>query len=218
MAMMADIGGRTDLGPVVAELRTYLRDIQSFDPLRLAATFGGLLAVPELQGNCLRLEALVHLTLAIGDGRSKPNRKIVGRIFAEAGKGRLGAKEDPAEDVFVTLIVTPRGDFRVLKGIWESAGFYLQRFVNLLELLPAGDLANQLREPVYALLRLSDLVCQRAGLTRYQLGSDKRSKVLPASVLNTVSTWAEIVSWSRLSVQKKGPDGPLFPTHEVTKR
>ncbi len=196
MAMMSDIGGRTELKAIVAELETCLRDTQSFDPLRLAAAFGGLLTVPELQSNCLRLEALVHLTLAIGDGRSKPSRKIVGRLFEEAGHGRLGFKEDPAEDVFVTLIVTPHGDFRVLEGIWEFAGFYLQRVVNLLELLPAGALANQLREPVYALLRLSDVVCQRAGLARYQLGSDKRSEVLPASVLNTVGTWAEIVSFT----------------------
>ncbi|MBR1272711.1 hypothetical protein JQ629_35055 [Bradyrhizobium sp. AUGA SZCCT0222] len=204
MAMMADIGGRTDLGPIVAELETCLRDTQSFDPLRLAATFGGLLTVPELQSNCLRLEALVHLTLAVGDGRSKPNRKIVGRLFEEAGQGRIGFKEDPAEDIFVTLIVTPRGDFRVLEGIWESAGFYLQRIVNLLELLPVGDLANQLREPVYALLRLSDVVCQRASLARYQLGSDKRAEALPASVLNTVSTWAEIVSFTEADFKEHG--------------
>jgi hypothetical protein len=108
-----------------------------------------LLAVPELQSYCLRLEALVHLSLAVGGGRQKPNRKIVGRLFAEAGKGRLGIKEDPAEDVFVALMATRRGDFRVLEGIWEAAGFYLQRLVNLLELLPAGALADRLREPVY---------------------------------------------------------------------
>lgn len=201
---MSDIGGRTELKPIIAELETSLRDAQSFDPLQLAATFGGLLTVPELQSNCLRLEALVHLTLAIGDGRRRPNRKIVERLFAEAGKGRLGAKEDPAEDVFVTLIVTPRGDFRVLEGIGESAGFYLQRFVNLLDLLPAGDLANRLREPVYALLRLSDLVCQRAGLVRYQLGSDRRSDVLPASALRTVSTWSEIVSFTEADFKEHG--------------
>lgn len=196
MALMSDIGGRTELGPVAAELETHLRDAQPFDPVRLAATFAGLLAVPALQSNCLRLEALVHLTLVAGSGRGAPNQTIVSRLFSEAGKGRLGIKEDPAEDVFVTLIVSPRGDFRVLEGTWESAGFYLQRLVNLLELLPVGDLANQLREPVYALLRLSDLVCQRAGLVRYQLGSDKRAQVLPAPLLSAVSTLSEVVSFT----------------------
>lgn len=68
----------------------------------------------------------------------------------------------------------------------------------------ADDLANRLRGPVYALLRLSDLVCQRAGLARYQLGSDRRSKVLPASVLNTLSTWAEIVSFTEADFKEHG--------------
>ena len=209
--LMAEVSGRTELQSVVAELESCLRDIQSFDPLRLAATFGGLLTVPELQSNCLRLEALVHLTLAVGDGRSKPSRKIVGRLFAEAGKGRLGSKEDPAEDVFVTLIMTPRGDFRVLEGIWESAGFDLQRVVNVLELLPDGAFTDRLREPVYALLRLSDLVCQRAGLFRYQLGSEERAKVLPASVLNTIDTRAKIVSFSEADFNEHG----IAPEHLV---
>lgn len=204
MAMMSDIGGPTELNFVAAELEAELRDAQSFNPLRLAATFAGLLAVPELQSNCLRLEALVHLALATGNGRQEPDRQIVGHLFTEAGKGTLGIKEDPAEDVFVTLIVTSRGDFRVLEGIWESAGFYLQRFVNVLELLPAGDLANQLREPVYALLRLSDLVCERAGLVRYQLGSDKRAQVLPAPLLDVVSTLSEIVSFTEAEFKAHG--------------
>jgi len=93
MAMMSDIGGRTELGPVAAELETHLRDAQPFDSVRLAATFAGLLAVPGLQSNRLRLEALVHLSLAAGSRRREPDQTIVGRPFAEAGKGRLSNKE-----------------------------------------------------------------------------------------------------------------------------
>ncbi|MFQ3458627.1 hypothetical protein PMN64_35655 [Bradyrhizobium sp. UFLA01-814] len=204
MTVMADIGGRTELAPVAAELEAYLHDAQSFNPVRLAAAFAGLLAVPQLQSNCLRLEALVHLSLATGNGLLEPDRQIVGHLFREAGNGRLGVREDPAEDVFVGLIVTPRGDFRVLEGIWESASFYLQRFVNLLELFPAGDLVNRLREPVYALLRLSDLVCRRAGLVRYQLGSDTRAKVLPAPLLDAVTTLSEVVSFTEADFKAHG--------------
>ncbi|MHC2317562.1 hypothetical protein ACVIHC_004608 [Bradyrhizobium diazoefficiens] len=203
-ALMANTGGRTELQPIVTELQTHLLNIQSFDPLRLAATFGGLLTVPDLQSNCLRLEALVHLTLAIGDDRRRPNRKIVSRLFKQAGKGRLGVKEDPAEDVFVTLIVTQRGDFRVLEGTWEAAGFYLQRLVNVLEQLPAGAFADRLREPVYALLRLSDLVCQRAGLVRYQLGRETPVKALPASVLEDIGKWGSIVSFAETDFKEHG--------------
>lgn len=37
-------------------------------PVRAAATFGALLTVPELQGNCARLEILAHQALVLGSG------------------------------------------------------------------------------------------------------------------------------------------------------
>jgi hypothetical protein len=58
---------------------------------------------------------------------SRAEPKDVGRFFVEAGKRRLGIKEDPAEDVLVALIVTRRGDFRVIEGIWEAAAATIGR-------------------------------------------------------------------------------------------
>lgn len=197
-------GGATDLAPILEELKIYIRDVQSFAPLRLAAVFGGLLTEPSLQSNCLRLEALIHLTLAIGNGRRRPTGKIVERLFSEAGKGELGRKEDPPEDVFVSLITTPRGNFRVLEGIWEAAGFELDRFVGALERLPGGELSDRLRESVYSLLKLSDLVCERAGLVRYQSGGKGQVKKLPASMLDNLEAWIERVVFSEADLQKHG--------------
>lgn len=164
--------GEVPLQPIADAHRPTLATLDSFDPLRLAATFAGLLTVPELQSNCIRLEVLVHLSLALGGGNRKPNNKIVSRLFTEFGNGIAGRQEDPAEDVFVSLIRTPRGNFRVLEGVWESAGFYLQRIVNALELIPVGARYDDVRETVYGLLRLSDAVCGRAKLSRYQLGNE----------------------------------------------
>ncbi|MGH9328348.1 MAG: hypothetical protein ACRD2B_16895, partial [Terriglobia bacterium] len=47
---------------LVAELR-------KTDAIETAATFGGLLVVPELQASCLRIEALVHLAVTHCVGR-----------------------------------------------------------------------------------------------------------------------------------------------------
>ena len=44
--------------------------------------------------------------------------------------------EDPSEDVFVTLVNTPRGNYRIFEGISEGAGFYLQRVLNVIEKMP----------------------------------------------------------------------------------
>ena len=93
MAMMAEISGRIELQPIVAELESCLRDIQSFDPLRLLQRSADCSQYRSFKAIVFASKPLVHLTLAVGDDRSKPSRKIVGRLFAQAGKGRLGSKE-----------------------------------------------------------------------------------------------------------------------------
>ncbi len=153
----------------------------------MAACFGGLLTVSELQSNCGRLEVLTHLCFALARGTRKPTKKIVARLFKVLGDGMIGMQEDPAEDVFVSLIVTERGNFRVLEGIWEFAGFHTQRFVNALELavgINAGF--TPMLNHVYALLRLSDLMCERAKLPRYVSGNMNPEEKDPPKILDNV--------------------------------
>lgn len=163
--------GSISIEPFAQEVISAVGDFKSFDPLKLAATFGGLLTQVNLQSNCLRLEILVHLSIAIARGHRKPPDRVVAKLFSTLGDGVAGRFEDPAEDVFVSLVRTPRGNYRVLEGIWESAGFYLQRVTDALERIPRGMPFDLIRDQVYALLRLSDAVCERAGLARYQLGN-----------------------------------------------
>ncbi|RKD50411.1 MULTISPECIES: hypothetical protein [unclassified Rhizobium] len=179
--------GEISLGSIAAEQRELLREIENFDPLRLTACFSGLLTVPELQSNCVRLEVLTHLCFSLARGTRKPTEKIIARLFKAVGGGVSGRLEDPAEDVFVSLIVTQRGNFRVLEGIWESAGFHTQRIVNALEMAVNIDAEAfmPMLECVYALLRLSDLVCERAALQRYTSGNVRPEEKLPSKILES---------------------------------
>src|ERR1700733_1817363 len=95
-----------DLHSLVITHPSLVRDFASYDPFRLAALFGGLLTVPELQSNCIRLEALCHLALVCAHGARKPNAKIMTKSFMALANGPAGLMEDPAEDVFVTSIAT----------------------------------------------------------------------------------------------------------------
>jgi hypothetical protein len=196
--------GALSLSAISSENKRLLAEIDEFDPLRLASSFSGLLTVPELQSNCIRLETLVHLALAQGQGRRKPSDKIVARLFNQLGDGSVGRQEDPAEDVFVSLIATPRGNFRVLEGVWEAAGFYLQRVVNAIELIPAGPRYDHMRECVYALLRLSDLVCERAGLAAYQLGNTIPEEVLPKKILEAAGSLRRRVKFVEADLSTRG--------------
>jgi hypothetical protein len=195
--------GSVDLGLVSSENATLIKDIKPFDPIQLASAFGGLLTDPSLQSNCIRLETLVHLAIASAEGSRKPNAKIMASAFSVLGGGICGRLEDPAEDVFVSSIATRCGNFLVLEGIWESAGFYLQRVVNVLENMPEGPGYDDLREKTYALLRISDLVCKRAQLTRYQIGADQPLDHLPSELPGLASSLGRL-RFSRSELESNG--------------
>jgi hypothetical protein len=196
--------GTVPLSPIAAENRALLRELESYDPLRTVSTFAGLLTAAELQSNTLRLEVLAHLALAVCGGRRKPNAKLISHLFAQFGNGTAGRLEDPAEDVFVSNIATRRGNFRILEGVWESAGFHVQRIVDLLEGLPAGGRYGLLRESVYALLQLSDLLCERAGLTRHQLGADIPLEKLPQRIAASAGAMRRLVRFSTAELGEQG--------------
>ena len=184
------------LGGFAASYSTLFKQLQAFDPLKAAATFGGLLTVPELQSNCLRLEVLAHLALVSGKGHKTPDAKFISSAFSSAGKPPCGLYEDPAEDMFVTSIETPRGNFRVLEGVWESAGFFLQRVVNIVEGMPRRGYFDEIRETMYSLLRLSDLVCERAQLARYSLGNPLPARSLPRKIADALASIRRLVRFS----------------------
>ncbi|WP_432284203.1 hypothetical protein SLT36_20680 [Aminobacter sp. BA135] len=188
--------GGIDLAYVAKEHEIALRYLSQFKPVQLAAIFGGLLTQPILQANCVRLEALVHLSLAIGNGPKKPSSRVVAPVFSELGRGMTGRLEDPAEDIFVSLVVTPRGDFRLLEGVWETAAFYTQRLLNTLERLPDNDVFRVLRNRVYALLSLSEAVCERAELRRYAVGDENPHLLLPRLLRDRLGSISQIVRFS----------------------
>ncbi|MCL4207949.1 MAG: hypothetical protein KJ000_36140 [Pirellulaceae bacterium] len=139
--------------------------------MHTASLIAGLLTVPALQSNCVRLEALAHLALYAGAGGRRPTPTSIGAWFDALGGGPCGFMEDSAEDAFTRVVTTAQGNFLILEGIWESAAFYLQRIVDIVETTPGNEAWLALRESVRAMLKLSDLVCERSGLVRYTFGN-----------------------------------------------
>jgi hypothetical protein len=130
--------------------------------------------------------------------------KHLSRWYAALGTGRCGALEDPAEDVFVGLVSTPRGNFRVLEGIWESGTFYLQRVINVVESMPTTGAFGELRESVYALLALSEAMCEGASLARYQLGNPTSEESLPPRFANAADGLRRRARFSQAELDERG--------------
>ncbi|MER9863042.1 hypothetical protein [Mesorhizobium sp. M0185] len=162
----------------------------------LAATFGALLAEPELQANNHRLEVLVHLAFLSGAGTRKPDDRIVALGFNAMSDSWVGQQEDPSEDVFVYNLATRQGNLRVLGGTWESGGFHLQRLINTLDSLGDGGLLAALRKSTYGLLRLSDEICRRGKLARNQFGREMPLAELPSSISEGLGSLHRIVRFT----------------------
>src|ERR1700674_4152521 len=148
--------GALSLEQVARSHPRLIADLKKLDAVKTAATFAGLLTHPELQANCLTLEILIHLALAYSRGRTMPMQRFFHKSFQILRDGYSGLMEDPAEDVFVSLVNTPAGNFRIFEGLREANGFYLQRILNVVDTMPDDRGYNNLRSSINALLKLSD--------------------------------------------------------------
>jgi hypothetical protein len=162
-------------------LKHRLRD---FDPLRSAALVAGLLTEPSLHANTIRIEYLVHVLLAFAAGEREPGRPEVDHwINVDLAASVIALMEDPPEDVFLSNVITPNGNFRIFEGVWETGDFYLQRILNVLETLPISDVSRLLRQEVFAVLKLSEDTAARRGIVRFSSGggAEKQKASIPSS-------------------------------------
>jgi hypothetical protein len=112
------------LTEIAEELASLVSDMVRFERSSSVSLLAGLLTEPAYQSTALRLELLIALSMIHSRGTEIAQIADIARWFKSIGSSRVTDGEDRAEDVFVSLIVTPRADFRVLEGLWESAGFY----------------------------------------------------------------------------------------------
>ena len=187
------------LQPLGQVCNRFIKRLRSVNPVRTAAAFGALLLRKELQPNCLRLEALVHLSVVGGRGIQDPSTNLLIQGYTDVGQA-CGYMEDPPEDIFVGNVYSKRGNYKVLEGIWESSTFYLQRFINLADELPEGVEFKAIADAIHALLAVSDLICSRAGLQRSDRGSEQGEQTLPHELAaSPEELWQKMrISWDEL--------------------
>ncbi len=140
-----------------------------YDRGSVASAVGGLMTLPGFQANCVRLEVLAQLAVGVCAGNKKPTHQHLNTwLNRQLGNSELVVLEDPAEDVFVTNVITRVGDFRVFPATWEQAAFATTLLVEAVSTAPDPTVLESL-ETVLPLLRLSDVVVARSGLNRWDM-------------------------------------------------
>lgn len=168
-----------------------------YDPVLLAASFAGLTTCRELQSNAYRLEALIHFSLQYAKGNKKPKKQIIDKAFKLLSKSSLSHQEDPAEDVFVSLVNFKGENFLIFEGLWEGNAFHLQRFLDVIEDMPEENWFIELKKCVWALLVFSDMIARRRGLFRYSLGNQERLREIPTTLIENFNSLKNIVKFSK---------------------
>ena len=166
------------LDEIAADNTELVRDLSRYDSTTTLPFLAGLMTLPAYQSHCVRFEILVALAVIHCHGSKTPSVRHAQRWFEELGRSSCARAEDPAEDVFVSLVHDRSDDYRLLDGSWESAAFYTQRFLDVIARMSPTDHTRQMQRTVRALLVVSDIACAQANLSRYQLGSD----ALPGAV------------------------------------
>ncbi|WP_350025897.1 zinc chelation protein SecC [Pseudomonas fulva] len=173
-AIMASMASDLSVGSiesVIDRCSALAKNLERRCPVTTAAVFAGLLLNPKFQKNCLRLECIIHLSIVVGNGARTAQHQDLINAYNSVGS-EYGHLEDPPEDVFAHRIYTRRGNYLVVDGIWKGAGFYLQRFMHLIESMPDHGLFGALRNSVHALLKISNFICLRANVKPNVLGDE----------------------------------------------
>lgn len=171
------------------------RIFHPYDVKASVAAAGGLLTVPELQANTVRLEAIAHLIVASSAGKKKPSKQDTARWFRQVGQA-FAHMEDAAEDVFVGRVHIDGRNYRVLEGLAEANCHHLQHMLTAVENMPDRGVYAALKQSCRAMLALSDLVCARSGLEAFCRGGEYGLDALPVNDLPTLKTLAARVTFS----------------------
>lgn len=192
------------LDEIAIDNKSLVKKISKFEKRSALPLLAGLLTLPELQSNCIRLEILVALATAYCKGKKKAEIKDISDWFNKIGKSRCVCGEDPAEDVFVSLVCSEKGDYRLLEGIWEEAGFYTQRMLNVLETMPDKPEFLALKRSVFAMLAVADIVCEKSHLKRYQVGEVRVRASISAKDLPSKIDLVRSVTITLTELDEKG--------------
>lgn len=162
--------------PQFASLSRRLRRFRARETITWIAA---LFTYPEYQANTARLEVLLHLAVANCEGVDRPTLKDINRwLNHDLGATFAAIVEDPPEDVFVSNILTPWGNARILEGLWERADFNLQQVLDLMRHPQWQSSFRVFRPHFRALLLLSEAVMERLKIQRWtKEDSSPRSQI-----------------------------------------
>jgi len=186
---------------IVAEIKKLTSGYNTF---LLASYFSSLTTFPDSHSNYFRIESLINILLSIKSGTKKPSAQIMKKIFEVVNNSYLAYSEDPAEDVFSTLVYHAKSNYLIFEGLWEGSTFFLQRFLNILDKMPREGVFLDINQKVNALLTVSNCIANKSKLAKYTLGSPIPHKTITLSITEKAITCVDRIRFSENDLKEYG--------------
>ena len=160
------------------------RKISDYSKLDTLSATSALLTIPRYSANTNRIETLVHLSVIHCNGSKKISQNLINDVLNNVmGNTFIAHNEDPAEDVFVSNILTKFGDYLVFNSIWQANDYFVQTIIDVIDKKPEFDVLQNVRGNINALLKISDEIANRAKLSRncWALSEPNENLKLPST-------------------------------------
>jgi hypothetical protein len=183
------------------------------------SVLASLLTEPRYCAYGIRLDWLQRLVFSKANGQRKPpSGEISMALNAGLDRAKVLSLEDPIEDLFCNLITTPRGNFRIFTGQWETAGPYTQTLLDAFQGLRDNSLKRDVLKSVYAALRLSDELAERAGVTPYSMAGGTPQGPVAVPSIETLKRLARRVRFSDADLTRLGIDKAVLTPFIIAPR
>ncbi|MES2996128.1 MAG: hypothetical protein V4733_04885 [Verrucomicrobiota bacterium] len=180
--------------------------LREFDRESAVRLISALETIPNLHGNTIRIEVLLHLAVSRCEGSKQATPNDLRQWIAFMDASPMAPLEDPSEDVFVGYVCTPQGGFRVYPGIFSNADFILERLVHFLagESKPLGF--NEASDSVIELLRVSEAIASELAQVRYLPGEIPDGDAIPVPTDEVLSVHSTALRFDSAKLGRLGID------------
>lgn len=194
----------------IARSRQMGRRIARWDRNAALSALAALQLDPRLHVHSVRLYWASRLVAALASGGTRPGRSDLQRLLnADFGKSDISRLEDPSEDLFLQTVSTRRGDRRLICGTWAHPTFYTETLLEAAERI-ADERDLKMLSSAHALLLLSNLTAERAGLGLRVSGSGQQWANIPVPPDTKLSALAAYPNWSASALASANLDPALL--------
>ena len=160
------------------------KKISDYSKLDTLSAFASLLTIPCYSANTIRIEKLVQLSVVHCNGSKKVPQDLINDVVnVIMGNTFIAKSEVLTKDVFISNILTKFGDYRVFNSVLEANDYFIQTIIDVIDKKPEFDVLQNVSDNIYALLKISDEIANRAKLSRncWELSEPNENLKLPST-------------------------------------